>query len=153
VSTPAARRSTQRMIPALDRHTEVAAFGRRVAAELGVTVAGREVDWFGYGSAARNAIGKGRPVPPVERFANERAAAPGKTIAQCLATPRTERIVWTPETVVALRELRILTRLEGRRALGLPVRLRHHLMFNRHPFLTVVSAVGAAVIAIWATRF
>ena len=111
---------------------ESAAYGRSLAAKLG-RPAPANMDWAAWGDAARSALENNAAPPPMERFARKAdilpmppmAPAEARAIVQeAQARPRRPEYIEPRNCreVIRLRELRIISRREARRMLGLPVR-------------------------------
>ncbi len=106
---------------------ELAAFGRRIAAQIG-TPAPPGVDWLRYGHDAREAIGKGLPPPALDKYAPALTAEiihmPAMAPAEARAIVREQRAVdfIAPKNcreVIRLRELGVISKSEARCYLGL----------------------------------
>lgn len=113
---------------------ESAAYGRSLAASLG-RPAPSNMDWAAWGDAARRALENNAAPPAMEKFARQADILP---IASRMAPAEARAIVEahrvrevnvvdfvSPKNcreVIRLRELKVITRREARRMLGLPVR-------------------------------
>ena len=112
---------------------ESAAYGRSLAAKLGEP-APPNVDWAAYGDAARAAFERNVAPPPLTGFTRtaDILAMPPMAPAEARAIVRANTVrevravdFIVPKNcreVIRLRELRVITRREARRMLGLPVR-------------------------------
>lgn len=103
---------------------EAAAYGRSLAARLRLTPP-PGLDWAAYGDAARSAFARNMPPPPMARFAPDQAstAATARSAIESMARPA-ERYVGprTCHEVIQLRKLKLISRRDARRMMGMPVR-------------------------------
>jgi hypothetical protein len=114
---------------------ESAAYGRSLAAKMGKP-APANMDWAAWGDAARRALENNAAPPTMEQYVRKADILPMPPMApaearaivresQLSVRERNSIDFIAPKNcreVIRLRELRVITRREARRMLGLPVR-------------------------------